>query len=475
MAANATKLFVCSLSLLFILIAYYYRKYNDDLLRERLQSTLNNLLKAENSVKLTYKPKVGLGFGSCQDVVIQSSEIILNEEAPELSEHFDSIQNKEELLKVFAYFFKHGAAAERYISNETLFNEILESVKNSENSKWTVGGNAPIMALRFAKEGCDVLLGAQLSLELKKILPSNMIFSGPLIEKDDIHLLLEYSSGEHWGTYTAPRANRFIVHNDHQNPTLISLESFDSELDKFKPNLLVVGGLQMMDNFPLPLDVRKSRLQKVQDMLARQPKTTRIHFEMASFTDKTLMSDLIESIIPMSDSLGMNEQELPNLYHMIMYKNITLVSESYPRVAIILDQMRDVFRLLQDTEEVNGRRKLTRLHVHTLAFQAIMTKKKSSWKNSMSAAAKAALTAHRHTCGSDEIDADKAKLIMDDSFTTSRGKNAKKIIFEAKKPVACWEEDDIEICVAPVLVCTEVLQTGGGGDNVSSAGLVLQI
>lgn len=210
-------------------------------------------------------------------------------------------------------------------------------------------------------------------------------------------------------------------------------------------------------------------------MMARQPKKTRIHFEMASFVDKSLMADLIEFIIPMSDSLGMNEQELPNLYHMIMYKNISFVSESYPRVAIILDQMRDVFRLLQDTEEVNGKRKLTRLHVHTLAFQAIMIKKNSLWKNSMSAAAKAALTAHRHTCGSDEIDAAKAKLIMDDSFTTSRGENSKKILFETKNPVACWEENDIEICVAPVLVCTEVLQTGGGGDNVSSAGLVLQI
>lgn len=46
---------------------------------------------------------------------------------------------------------------------------------------------------------------------------------------------------------------------------------------------------------------------------------------------------------------------------------------------------------------------------------------------------------------------------------------------DSKDPVSCWFEGNIEVCVAPVLVCTDVIQTGGGGDNISSAGLVLQI
>lgn len=43
---------------------------------------------------------------------------------------------------------------------------------------------------------------------------------------------------------------RFILHNDDNNPTLSSLEAFESSLSSFKPDLLVVGGLQMMDNYP---------------------------------------------------------------------------------------------------------------------------------------------------------------------------------------------------------------------------------
>jgi len=41
--------------------------------------------------------------------------------------------------------------------------------------------------------------------------------------------------------------------------------------------------------------------------------------------------------------------------------------------------------------------------------------------------------------------------------------------------VSCWNEEDYKICVAPVLVCTQVLQTGGGGDHITAGGLVLQI
>jgi ADP-dependent glucokinase len=48
-------------------------------------------------------------------------------------------------------------------------------------------------------------------------------------------------------------------------------------------------------------------------------------------------------------------------------------------------------------------RQLTRLHVHTLAYQAILTVKNSPWRNSKAAAAKASLTANRHVCGTKEV------------------------------------------------------------------------
>lgn len=43
---------------------------------------------------------------------------------------------------------------------------------------------------------------------------------------------------------------RYIVHSDDHNPYMDSMEDFAKKLTDFHPDLLVVGGLQMMDNFP---------------------------------------------------------------------------------------------------------------------------------------------------------------------------------------------------------------------------------
>jgi len=109
------------------------------------------------------------------------------------------------------------------------------------------------------------------------------------------------------------------------------------------------------------------------------------------------------------------------------------------------------------------------------------------WPNTRAALAKACLTAHRHTCGSQHIDTDRAKLLVTDSelisMAVDRDVGQHEVHFTGRSPVVCWRESaeqastdvDIEICVAPVLVCKRVVQTVGGGDNISAAGLVLHL
>ena len=43
---------------------------------------------------------------------------------------------------------------------------------------------------------------------------------------------------------------RLIVHSDESNPYIETLEGLEAEIKRFKPAALVVGGLQMLDNFP---------------------------------------------------------------------------------------------------------------------------------------------------------------------------------------------------------------------------------
>ena len=64
----------------------------------------------------------------------------------------------------------------------------------------------------MAKQGANVVLGAQDSSDLP--IDKNVAPSGPEVPQSDIHLILEYDKNEKYGEFTAPRANRFIVHAD---------------------------------------------------------------------------------------------------------------------------------------------------------------------------------------------------------------------------------------------------------------------
>ncbi|XP_063226286.1 ADP-dependent glucokinase [Bacillus rossius redtenbacheri] len=462
-------------SVFIVFIAFFMRNNFDDELRSKLNIILESLERVEKEHSVISK-KVAIGYGACLDLFVDGNVLLPYNDLGSNPEHFTDISSNKELSKTYAYFYRHGAAAERYVSNSSLFDELVNRAFATAGSHSGLGGNAPVMASRFAHEGCKVLLAAKMSPELQKFLPRGVTVVGGETSKDDVHLILEYKAEERWGPHVAPRANRFIIHNDRNNPTVSSAEEFEKALAGFRPNLLVVGGLQMMDNFPFAPGVRKARLHKVREQMSSQPASTKVHFEMASFAESEMLVELTQNVIPFADSLGMNEQELANLHSTLVYGNVSLVADAIPRVAVVLDQMRHVFRLVRERSgTVPGGRLLTRLHVHTLAYQAIMTSASSPWRNSMAAAAKASLTANRHVCGSKQVDVDKATLIMDESFSTSVARGSQRVPLELDHPVSCWSEGEVQICVAPVLVCTRAHQTAGGGDNISSAGLVLQL
>jgi len=348
---------------------------------------------------------------------------------------------------------------------------MVEKADSLEASYWAVGGNAPVISKRFAKEGFDVYVGAKGSLKMRDSYHKKMEFSQGYGEQDDVHLILEYKVGEQWGPYVVKRANRFILHSDNSNPELRSLESFIDVVDRVRPSTVVIGGLQMLDNFKFEAGVREERMKKMKEWLRGLPTDTKVHFEMASFGEHAMMKTLIENVVPFVDSLGMNEQELPNIASMVRDGKIVEVADSNPRTASVLDDLRS---LISHMEKIS-KRGLSRIHVHTLAYQAIWTRKNSFWKNTRAGCAKASLVAHRHVCGVDEVNSDNAKLLMDGSFSLTMKSDEKRINFNEHSPISCWDEKEDEICIAPVLVCTKVKQTAGGGDNITPAGLMPQL
>lgn len=485
------------LSVFAALFAIIYQGYLASLDLRSLTEILRNLNQLEFEIAVS-KPRVAIGYGSCSDLYVKAVDFLNFTESLQHSLeqttpfNVDDITTEDEFLQSFAYYFQRGAAAERFTANKELFQKLVRLAKKSKvaEPRWALGGNAPVIGSRLAADGAEVVLAAKMSAKLKTHLRPDVRLTGSLIDEDDIHLILEYKTGDRWGTLESPRANRYILHSDYHNPFITSLEEFEQALPNFNPNLFVVSGLQMMDNYEYEAGVREGRILKVRNQMQAQSRDdTLIHFEMASFVELELLQLLLKNVIPFSDSLGMNEQELDNLGQVLQTGKISLVADCNPRVAASLDQARTVFRILNDDyfrhrSEDPHRRMITRLHLHTLAYQAIIVAKDSKWKHTKNAAAKASLTAHRHVCATSIVNPDASYRLLDDSFATSTREGSPRIPFSVDDPVSCWNEtitinDDealeVEICVAPVLICKVARQTAGAGDNISGAGLILQI
>ena len=163
-------------------------------------------------------------------------------------------------------------------------------------------------------------------------------FTGPKTDVADRHLILEYKLGTKFGKeLESPRANRYIVHSDQHNPYLTGLDqTFAEKFIEMQPNLLVISGLQMMDNIPYTAAERTDLIRKISGF-CRENRATKTHFELASFVDTDLVNEIIKEIIPYSDSIGCNEQELPNIYAALTGKELITVADSMPKVANIGD------------------------------------------------------------------------------------------------------------------------------------------
>lgn len=101
------------LSFCILFYAVYIRK--NDVGDVRLAPVKDHLLFLERENRVgsgNLQPKVALGYGACHDLFVNATSLLDQNELKEPPQHFNEISNKEEFLKSFAYFFKHGAAAE---------------------------------------------------------------------------------------------------------------------------------------------------------------------------------------------------------------------------------------------------------------------------------------------------------------------------------------------------------------------------
>lgn len=374
--------------------------------------------------------------------------------APVTKAHHERITSLRALQESFAFYFANGAAAEQSMSSPEQFREVVKFANDLASVRHKVGGNAATMADRAAVEGCDVLLGAAIGKEMRKHLNANLALVGllPDHEHEDVHLVLEYSKGDAFRSHVTPRANRYYLNHDIHNARLSVLEAFELALDAFEPDLVVLGGLQLME-VETDEDRRLARLTKLSEVLQNLfLKQVPSHYEFAAVSgtflcemmgclrnhehhsrsvlsgcpDFTLFDDTVRLVLPWVDSIGLNEQELYILHHYLVTGEEGTATNSRPTVAQISAQLHDVISFAARAKTAFRQRgsgggpstasadatddaikdpdhlalaQLSRIHFHTLQFHIMCQQHDSIWGDPTVALVQSALMSSKIACG----------------------------------------------------------------------------
>ncbi|AKB83093.1 ADP-dependent glucokinase [Methanosarcina barkeri 3] len=254
-----------------------------------------------------------------------------------------NIFSESDFVAGLAYCMKNGYGAEWLVFEQSVF-EFLKT-RYFGKSIVRMGGNAGIMANALSQLGASRVIPnvavpskTQLSLFSKKAIyfpeASTQITENERKEPEEnkgafssrqepIHFVFDFSEGETFSLYgtevRVPRENRFIATCDHLNLRLFVNPAFEQyalqhacELD----GVLISGFHLLLENYPDGLTyetILDDTFSQLKSWKAKNNKL-RIHLEFGHFSSKKIANSVFLKFEEISDSFGMNEDELSMLY-----------------------------------------------------------------------------------------------------------------------------------------------------------------
>ncbi|KAM9714897.1 ADP-dependent glucokinase isoform 5-T5 [Dama dama] len=237
---------------------------------------------------------------------------------------------------------------------------------------------------------------------------------------------------------------------------------------------------------------------KVVTSLSDIPTGVPVHLELASMTNKELMSNIMHqsfsasgsfprshfftsggesigasasilTVFPAVTSLGLNEQELLFLSQSASGPHSSLSSwNGVPDVGVVSDIL---FWILKEHGKSESRASdLSRIHFHTLAYHILATVD-GHWANQLAAVAAGARVAGTQACATETIDTRRVSLKAPHEFMTSRLEAGSRVVLNPSEPVVAWHREGVSFHFTPVLVCKDPVRTVGLGDAISAEGL----
>ena len=270
----------------------------------------------------------------------------------------EKIHSESDFVAGLAYCMKNGYGAEWLVFEQTVF----EFLKNRyfQKSLVRMGGNAGIMANALSEIGASRVVPnvavpseIQLSLFSKKAvyLPDAPLQADeeagkenlkaektkteseknihnehntrnthtPFSNQDPIHFVFDFSEGETFSLYgteiRVPRENRFIATCDHLNFRLFTSSAFENyalshaeEMD----GALISGFHLLLETYPdgsTYKDIIENSYSQLKAWKAKNERL-RIHVEFGHFASREIANSVFSKFAGISDSIGMNEDEL---------------------------------------------------------------------------------------------------------------------------------------------------------------------
>ena len=78
---------------------------------------------------------------------------------------------------------------------------------------------------------------------------SIQIIPQSLLQKEinDIHLVIDFTEGDKYGSLVCPRTNRLFLQSDQDNCRFPGLDILDKEVASVIPDVFVISGFQLMN------------------------------------------------------------------------------------------------------------------------------------------------------------------------------------------------------------------------------------
>ncbi|MFA4849067.1 MAG: ADP-dependent glucokinase/phosphofructokinase [Methanoregula sp.] len=321
-----------------------------------------------------------------------------------------------------------------------------------------IGGQAGIAAVHLSSLGIsDVLcIAHSVGPDTKKILDNAGVRlldlkKGNGTSFDTIHLIFEYPPGlVPVADGVIPRNNRFIVSPVHAPESVLipgdNRHAFSAGISQYTRAFL--SGYQYLKTDEEFRQAADSIL-----LLKKNNALMRIHIECVSVTDDTIIKGFIHHILPVADSIGLNEHEL-----VLLLKDL----DSHNAEHGIFEIWSPV-QLVKGALEVCKKSGLKRLHLHTFGYYVLVLRSDCAQADvSLNALLYAAQTVARAAQGTHR-EISSAGIAAYEEVDKKFGPQILPGVFR---------NDTHTILMIPTIIARNITKSSGLGDILSSSAFV---